>query len=722
MKNEKFCFSKGTGLIALVGILLVGFVIANQMLTSTQTSTNSRAANTNSPTLGGSTPAPQGTIVLSELLSKTDKAMTAITAVIKGCAVQTNGAGCAGATNKQTTLTSARKAVNAAFSILTGTKNPDTQIVPSEGTLTRQLQNITAYLEGVELKKDYSADDLSKKTEAASTAENNWNNAIQDTKDAQKKVDDQISLYQGSFMKFNTSLDAFVRVLKTLPTITTVQSTINELEKLKLDNFNTSNTDLKTSVGFDKFVEFDTKISAPSVSSGTSTVDDFESYLSSITDKKNFREAYSSFHSTLTTVVSDKQVLDGYKSTLATTTSTEAAKKTVYDTAVIARAKAANIDAVYGELAANITVAEQALKALQIKSDAVLPAGPARLSSLVVPNTNGVDVSVYASVQNALDVVNQALVDTNAAYKTLDDSITASNDETVSQASAYNDYCKSIKPYKKNGTLIQKFFPVIDPSLTVVGADGIPVGLASDVARFYKETQCDKNASNYVWNGSWGDTAKCYTATGVCSIQQGCRTTDCIANIAGSTPCIYREVPVENCDPDLLANKTLTCASSGQYFKVGNDYYETNGLREKNGKKYCGSKKIESTDTTTIQAARNYITTTLTNKDQAKDRECKLSSKFGVDNNRTKFAVAYQNLLGQAATSGSYTPSMVCYHMSARSNGTGDRCLNELATDANGQYSDKLCNCQVEMRTNKDVSIQLVDGIYKCVGSKYFSD
>lgn len=44
MKNEKFCFSKGTGLIAIVGILLVGFVIANQTLTDTKTSTNSRAS------------------------------------------------------------------------------------------------------------------------------------------------------------------------------------------------------------------------------------------------------------------------------------------------------------------------------------------------------------------------------------------------------------------------------------------------------------------------------------------------------------------------------------------------------------------------------------------------------------------------------------------------------------------------------------------------------
>jgi len=43
MKNEKFCFSKGTGLIALVGILLVGFVLFTQVVQNQQTSTNSRA-------------------------------------------------------------------------------------------------------------------------------------------------------------------------------------------------------------------------------------------------------------------------------------------------------------------------------------------------------------------------------------------------------------------------------------------------------------------------------------------------------------------------------------------------------------------------------------------------------------------------------------------------------------------------------------------------------
>ena len=39
MKNEKFCFSKGTGLIALVGIVLVGLVIVMTNLPSTNTTT-----------------------------------------------------------------------------------------------------------------------------------------------------------------------------------------------------------------------------------------------------------------------------------------------------------------------------------------------------------------------------------------------------------------------------------------------------------------------------------------------------------------------------------------------------------------------------------------------------------------------------------------------------------------------------------------------------------
>ena len=44
MKNEKFCFNKGVGLIAFIGIVLIGFVLASQTLTSTKTSTNSRAS------------------------------------------------------------------------------------------------------------------------------------------------------------------------------------------------------------------------------------------------------------------------------------------------------------------------------------------------------------------------------------------------------------------------------------------------------------------------------------------------------------------------------------------------------------------------------------------------------------------------------------------------------------------------------------------------------
>ncbi|MCX6732338.1 MAG: hypothetical protein NTV98_02250, partial [Candidatus Roizmanbacteria bacterium] len=51
MKNEKFCFSKGTGLIALVGIVLVGLVIVMTNLPSTSTST--KAAGTTCRAQGG---------------------------------------------------------------------------------------------------------------------------------------------------------------------------------------------------------------------------------------------------------------------------------------------------------------------------------------------------------------------------------------------------------------------------------------------------------------------------------------------------------------------------------------------------------------------------------------------------------------------------------------------------------------------------------------------
>lgn len=43
MQNEKFCFNKGVGLIALVGIVLITLVLVSQTLMSTQTSTSTRA-------------------------------------------------------------------------------------------------------------------------------------------------------------------------------------------------------------------------------------------------------------------------------------------------------------------------------------------------------------------------------------------------------------------------------------------------------------------------------------------------------------------------------------------------------------------------------------------------------------------------------------------------------------------------------------------------------
>lgn len=52
MKNEKFCFSKGTGLIALVGVLLVGFVLFTQAA-NTPTSSNTKASGVSCSALGG---------------------------------------------------------------------------------------------------------------------------------------------------------------------------------------------------------------------------------------------------------------------------------------------------------------------------------------------------------------------------------------------------------------------------------------------------------------------------------------------------------------------------------------------------------------------------------------------------------------------------------------------------------------------------------------------
>lgn len=734
MKNEKFCFSKGTGLIAIVGILLVGFVIANQTLTDTKTSTNSRASAANGNALGGgggTPPTPAGTLILADLIKKADAAITAMKSTIAGCAVQTNGANCATAETKYNDLTKKRLTANETYSLLTGTVNPDTQFVPSEGKIPARLLDFNSYVMGISTKKIASTKDLNDAIAKVTSTKASWDAAIAITKAAEESVQDQTRIYAASFGLFYTSLNTFSGTMQSLNN-DIARNTVNELATLKSQNINASNTDFMTYRGALLFAQYDGVISTKDPQTGKSKIDQLEStFLRK--DKQIFRDSYNSFHTNLTKAVADRAKLDAYKGVVTSAKTSEAAKKLEYDTAIAAREKAVNIDAVYGEMSVNLLTANTALKSLVISKEAVLPAGPSALPVLLTANLYSVDTSVYTSAQMALDSVNKVLADANIVYEKLQNVTGVSASEVVSQASAYNDYCASIKPYRKDGVLIQKFWPVINPELTVYDTQGKLVGLASNIANFYYGTECNKNAADFKWNGIWGAGAKCYTATGVCSTQNNCVTTDCIAELGNGTKCIYREVPVENCNPDLLANKTLTCATSGVYFKAGGEYYETNGLREANGRKYCGSKKV--TGATEIAAAQAYIASTIANKVAAKDRDCKVSAIFKRDNNRTKLEIAYANLLGQPYAAGtdsygSFKPGMVCYHMSARSNSTGTDCLNELATDATGKYSANLCDCQTEIdrqaltssTADDTTSIQLMDGVYKCVGSQYFSN
>lgn len=74
----------------------------------------------------------------------------------------------------------------------------------------------------------------------------------------------------------------------------------------------------------------------------------------------------------------------------------------------------------------------------------------------------------------------------------------------------------------------------------------------------YYENYCKKNETNPLWNGGYGEKAKCYTATLICGNNSGCNYSPCIANISDKTRCLYQEVSFDKC---ILAQKAPSHAA-----------------------------------------------------------------------------------------------------------------------------------------------------------------
>lgn len=696
MKNEKFCFNKGTGLVAIVGILLIGFVLANQTLTNTQTSTNSRASAPGSMLRGGGQPtsaptAPSGTLILSELLKKADAFMKTLdTALARPATLNT-----AKLQEQKNEVVAATKDAEAKYQVVIA------QVATSKESIAKSITSITEsrddgyrVKEAADQEKINADGDLEqKKADLAATtqaladaaqvlskARNTTTPPTDRLQDAQDKVASKLS-------EMSTARTQFVSALKGLPAYSSIPNWegnrpaewVKKIEAVRPD-------DAQTLAGV-----LDT-ITNEKYSVWKVTIKPFQTVLAT---SKPVASAYKTLkEKIILTLAAQNQLANveskisvaetAYQTAIANNRAALAAYSTAQATAQKAAQDAQNASDrlnVYNFMLVEAQKAQQEILNLIVEQTKVLPIGLIPVS--FPANTYDVDLYNLELVKHEVDAVNGALSSANAAYETLSGSIEGGVTEVKTEVKNYGDYCKGIKSSVA-------LYPVVEYNTS---GDALVETLPALVAQVYSEQHCATNTSKPKWNGIWGAGAKCYTATGLCSTQEGCNNKNCILNIGGKdgTACIYAEVPLSNCATgpfaDLVANQSLTCSPKA-YFRVGSDYYAEGALMTRNGRNYCGNKKLSLESE--INAAKQWIENVGRTALEKKKIECaKNSFNYGFGNNDLGVDKGgkKKQLVIQLSSGMEITPSMVCFRLGTRVNQKTLTCENEYI------QSDKPCNC-----------------------------
>ena len=304
--------------------------------------------------------------------------------------------------------------------------------------------------------------------------------------------------------------------------------------------------------------------------------------------------------------------------------------------------------------------------------------------------SNCADVSctdITTKINGHITSLNNALATAYSAYNDLDKAITDAGENLSGQVQSYANYCSNVRSEDPS----QTFYPLMD-------SNGIPAAWA----QLYYDTYCAKNATDYKWNGLWGNKAKCYTATGLCSTRALCNKRDCVVGINNQIACINREVDVNNCQTkyaqygiDILqAGFACPPANIGtQYDKLGADYYQLSGGVDTNaisGRKTCINKKL--TSESDIQAAKDWFSATVNARIVARNAICKANITFGWKGSPTFGVLPDPNTYLNGAPTDVPKIGMIKYDTCLQLNSTSDRvgasCINKEVADAYCQCKD----------------------------------
>ena len=656
MKNEKFCFSKGTGLIALVGIFLVGFIIANQALTNTQTSTNSRASKNSEkrliPTLAPIPPV--GTLILSELNNLASTAIAQLTAAM-GLSATLDTADLAkqktaietAQTNATRALTAVTTQIETSLEVIDGIitqltankKTADKAVETAEDTKTVKDQALTeaqGALEKAQGDAEAMKGVLDTAKEATRLAQEDANSVATSEDVYKKQLGSAQSDVTTKLAALSTSKTAFVNALKTLPGAKFVTGwEINRPQKW-IDMINA--VTVGDEIGYMKALD---KISTESytISIGKHVLS-IHPFITVLKTSRPVKTAYTKFVMNIASTAGSKARLaaiqknggkfqsladakaaqekaqDNYDAAVALVSPTGTLAKAIttaqkaVDAAVAAVTLAQNKVTIYESMLTEATNAKNRITDTNslVSETKTLPAG---IVGVEVPYTlYGIDALPLQLVQVEIDKVNVSITKANTAYTAFDTAISGTATEITTQVGAYTQFCNNVK----SSDPTQKFYPII--------SNGLPTWWAQE----YYEEHCAANETDYGWNGLYGDKAKCYVATGLCTASppsEPCITTRCIVNIDIGKACINQEVkdtatakPFTACitqyearHPGLdILNKRFSCTPMDSYFVFNGKYYREKSMEVTgaNGKKLCKNELLETP--AKIQAAKDWIT------------------------------------------------------------------------------------------------------------------
>lgn len=546
MKNDKICINKSVMFIAVVAVILLGVVMATNYVNTQNLSTKSRAEVVADVTPPASPPVMAGsTFALSDLKVKADVAIKKLENVLivslnKGQINAKKSAIEVGVSTATQALAAVKQEAGTLGDLIASNKEDlvaaQSRVSVKEGLLASAKINTKQ----AQIRRDEDKIKLQQ-------AENELN-SNPDVAATKKAVDDARKLSEDAvFALFSidtSSIDPGVLAgLKSVVLIADTDKYITSLERGK------------TLVNLPIFSTAQRSNYLASLASLTSAQAQYKSAKLKAFEAEDLRRINGAINVLIAKLDESEKKLQ------------EAQAKE--DVAAMDLAK----EVVIKQMADSINSYDLTLKSFtgSLTETSVLPSP---LTKISLPNpTLGASTTAVDSINSGIDKVNNVLSSASNAYNNLNDSIEEAMVEKQAQLNTNEQYCGNISPKGVYHAVL-----AYDRKGNLVNGGEVP----SFVKTFY-DKNCAANEGNPLWNGKYGEDAKCYKTIGICSSKEKPVVNGDIVNV-GDNPegnpkmCINREVELSECisrrtAPNSVEQSVQQCKEYGKFAWVGMGSY-----------------------------------------------------------------------------------------------------------------------------------------------------